>query len=90
MRTTDELHFPRVATLIKATGEVSSIGLHQGTPIAFDKKQQESGAFERVMVGGDVRVGMFRVADGSFDWPAGHVNETLEARTRRQVQERAA
>lgn len=75
--------YPRVATVIKATGEVAVISARSGPPDARDKKEIAADVYEWVAVVETVRAGMVRQKDGSFDWPEGHPNEIVAKRRAR-------
>lgn len=72
----------RVATVVRETGEVSSIALMSAPPNRADKRQDDMSVYEYVAVGPTARVGMVR-QPGGFDWPVGHPNESIEARRER-------
>lgn len=78
----NDIAFPRVATILKENGIVSSIAQMQAPPSQFAQKGKsaETAHFFHEVVGPDVRTGMVRLADGSFHWPDGSVNHTDASR----------
>lgn len=73
----------RVATIIRATNEVSTVAELCEPPKLL--KDRPADAYEFVAVDDDVRVGMFRQKDGSFRWPIGHQNEPYVDRKAREA-----